>query len=69
MRRPSLSIGLRLALWFTLLLAIALLVFSWVVYSLQKSSLQRAAEENLEESWALLSTLITVDALGQPRVR
>ena len=68
MRRPSLSIGLRLALWFTLLLAIALLAFSWVVYSLQKSSLQRAAEENLEESWALLSTLITVDASGQPRL-
>jgi heavy metal sensor kinase len=69
MRRPVLSIGLRLTLWYTLVLAVCLVVFSWVVYSMQRGSLREAAEDNLEERSALLASLITVDSNGQPRLQ
>ena len=66
MRLPALSIRLRLTLWYTAILAVCLLAFTFLLYSMVKGELQEGIEDDVEERTALLNGLMTFDAGGRP---
>src|SRR5215207_7998838 len=65
---PALSIRMRLTLWFTAILAVCLLTFTFVLYSMVKGDLAEGSEDDLEERAALLTGLMTFDASGRPNL-
>ena len=68
MRMPALSIRMRLTLWYTVILAVCLLSFTFVLYSMVKGELAEGTEDDLEERAALLTGLLTFDASGRPNL-
>lgn len=57
---------MRLTLWYTVILAVSLLAFTFVLYSMVKGELSEGSEDDLEERAALLTGLMTFDSNGRP---